>query len=306
MKHETVLVYGGVGSQSLAIARAAVRAGYDCRVVTRSVENAGRIETLGARPVFGDFSDVQSLKKATQDCDAVVLTLPLVFDAERAVGWAKNIIQAAQTARIKCFVFNASGPVPRDETGVTAVDIKVWVSRLLASSGIPVVRIEPTLYLDNLASPWAAPSIVLQNTLAYPLPETLQISWTNWDDMAACTVAALKHPEFAGRSFRVGGPQDLTGGQLAEMLSARLGKSISYHPIPLADFASGLNAALGDPVGTEIAHLYEWFSGAGATYLAVDDPVRTEVERAFSFTPRRFSDWVNGIDWVELVKTTSP
>lgn len=94
--------------------------------------------------------------------------------------------------------------------------------------------------MDNLASPWAAPSIVHQNTLAYPLPEAQKISWISWDDMAACVVAALKHPEYAGQSFRVGGSQTLTGRQLAEIFSIHLGNPISYYPVPLDDFAAGL------------------------------------------------------------------
>lgn len=305
MRHEAVLVYGGVGYQSLAIARAVASSGYDCRVVTRSVKNAGRIEALGARPVYGDFSDVKSLEKATQDCDAVVLTLPLVFDVDLAMAWASHVIQAAQAAKIKCLVFNASGPVPSHETGVMAVDIKVRVSKLLANSGISVIGIEPTLYMENLASPWAAPSIVLKNTLAYPLPEAQKISWTSWDDMAAFVVAALKHPEFAGRSFRVSGPQALTGGQLTQVFSARLGKPVSYYPIPLSDFSSGLNAALGEPVGTEIARLYGWFSGEGAAYLMVDDHACAQAEQALSVTPRQFSGWVNTIDWANLAKGTT-
>lgn len=183
-----------------------------------------------------------------------------------------------------------------------AVDIKVRVSKLLAESGIPVIGIAPTLYMDNLASPWVAPSIVLNDTLAYPLPEAQKVSWTSWDDMAAFVVAALKHPEFAGRSFRVGGPQAPTGGQLAEVFSACLGKPVSYHPIPLSDFASGLNAALGEPAGTEIARLYGWFSGKGAAYLTVDDHTRAEVEQTLSVTPRQFSVWINTIDWVNLTK----
>lgn len=299
---EAILVYGGVGCQSLAIARAVAGSGYDCRVVTRSVKNAGRIEALGARPVYGDFSDAQSLEKATQNCDAVVLTLPLVFDVDLAVAWAGHVIRAAQAAKIKCLVFNASGPVPGQTTGVAAVDVKVRVSRLLADSGIPVIGIEPTLYMDNLASPWAAPSIVLKNTLAYPLPETQKISWISWDDMAACVVAAIKHPELTGRSFRVSGPQALSGGQLAEVFSAHLCKPVSYYPISLNDFAAGLNGALGEPVGTEIARLYGWFAGEGAAYLAVDDTARAEVEQALSVTPRQFSGWVNTIDWVNLAK----
>lgn len=305
MERETILVYGGVGLQSLAIVRAVVAAGYECRVVTRSLENMSRIETFGGHPVYGDFSDIQSLEKATRNCDAVVLTLPLVFDADLAIAWVRHVIQAARSEKIKRLIFNASGPVPPRETGVAAVDIKVRAARLLAESDIPVIRIEPTLYMDNLASPWAAPSIVLKNTLAYPLPAAQKISWTNWDDMAAFVVGALKHGEFAGRSFRIGGPQALTGEQLAEMLSARLGRLISYYPIPLEGFAAGLNAALGEPVGTEIARLYGWFSGEGSACLAVDDHDRMEAEHMLTVKPRRFSEWINTVDWDGAAKQSA-
>ena len=303
MIHETVLVYGGSGFQSLAIARALVARGHTCRVLTRSAESARRIEALGAKPVYGNLVDAHSLEGATRGCDAVILTLPLVFDAGLALKWVDHVIRSAQTAGVEHFVFNTSGPVPEDETGVLAVDIKVRAKQRLAGSGLPVVGVEPALYMDNLASPWAAPSIVLHGTLAYPLPESQKVSWLSWQDMAAFVVAAMMRPDLAGQALRVGGPQALTGSQLADALSSRLKKPVSYYRVPLDDFSAGLNGALGEPVGTEIARLYGWFSGEGAACLNVD-ATHEETGKILSVTSQRFADWANAVDWTALTNPT--
>ena len=46
---------------------------------------------------------------------------------------------------------------------------------------------------------------------------------------------------------------------------------ISYFPAPLGNFANGLNHERGEPVNTEIAKLYKWFSAESAAGLDVNN-----------------------------------
>jgi len=297
MKNETVLVYGGTGAQGSAITRALVANGHKVRALTRSKKNAYIIESSGATPGYADFGDLDSLKKATNGCDAVVLTLPLTFDMETVVNWSDNVIKAAQEAAIKCFVFNTSGPIPESATGIAAADIKLHVAKKLALSELSVITIQPTLYMGNLAAPWTTPAIVHQGRLAYPLPEQQKVSWISWKSMAEFAAAAVEHTELAGQSFRIGGSEALSGVDLAKIFSVHLLKPITYYPVALNDFENGLNQALGEPVGTEISKLYKWLSGEGATWLDIDNK---NAIQALDTMPSDFNDWIKTIDWQNI------
>ncbi|NOY73238.1 MAG: NmrA family NAD(P)-binding protein [Gammaproteobacteria bacterium] len=300
MKNKTVLVYSGMGAQGSAITRALIANGHNVRALTRSEKNDDIIKSNGASPMHADLGDLASLKEATNGCNAIVLTLPLAFDIDAAVGWADNVIQAAQDAAVKCLVFNASGPIPKNTTGVAAIDIKLLVAEKLAQSGLPVITLQPTLYMGNLAAPWTAPAITHQGTLAYPLPEQQQVSWISWENMAEFAAAAVEHTEFAGQSFRIGGSKALSGTDIAKAFAIHLSQPISYCSVALNDFEKGLNHALGEPAGTEIAKLYKWFSGEGADSLNVDN---TDATQALGIVPNDFDDWIKTVDWKNIAGT---
>ena len=297
MDHGTTLVYGGTGAQGSAIARALCAKGWSVRVLTRFPEKAANIKREGAEAVCADLSDAQAVSAASQGCENVVFTLPLVFDADLALEWTANVVIAAQSAGVKRFIFNASGPVPEEETGVVALDIKRRASRLLAESGLPVITLQPTLYMGNLAAPWSAPTIVRDGVVAYPLPGELKVSWISWETLAEFAAAALERPGLAGRSFRVAGPEALTGAEVARTFSEHLCRPVTYFPVPLDDFRRNLAPVLGETAADAITHLYAWFAGEGARTLTPDIAPALE---ALNVVPQRISEWVGTVNWTAL------
>jgi len=181
------------------------------------------------------------------------------------------------------------------------LDIKFKVAEKLNSSDLPVITIQPTLYMGNMTAPWAAPSIVNHGTLAYPLPEQQKVSWVSWESMGQYVAAAVEHPELAGNSYRIGGAEALSGADMAGIYANHLSKPITYYPIALNDFKAGLNESIGEPVGTEIAKLYTWFTGDGAKRLDVDN---SEITKALGITPDHFKHWVKSIDWQSIANPT--
>ena len=296
-QHGTVLVYGATGAQGSAFVRSLSAKGYGVRALTRSTEKSAGIVENGARPVYADLSDSSAIEAASQGCDYVVFTLPLVFDEDVAMRWVENVIHAAQSAGLKSFVFNASSLVPEQDTGVAALDIKRRVSLLLSESGLPVITLEPTLYMGNLAAPWSVSSIIHDNTVAYPLPPDIKVSWISWESLAEFVVAALERPSLIGRSLRIPGPEALTGTDIASAFSSCLQMPIDYYPVPLPDFESGLKRVLGESTAREIARLYAWFANQSVTLLAPDPAPAVQ---ALGVRPQRLSDWIRTIDWTGL------
>ncbi len=291
----SVLIYGGAGAQGSAIARAALAAGANVRLLLRT----NTVNLFGDRVdiVRGDLADRERLEVAGLGVDKVVLTLPHIPDADAIIAFGRNAIDAAAAAGVKLLVFNVSGTVPEAGSGVALVDAKRDVVAHLRRSGVPSIVLGPTLYMSKIAAPWSAPAIMHNGVFAYPLPADFPVAWICWEDMAAFVVEALKRPHLAGRTFRIGGPEILTGTKITETLSTIVGRRVSYVPVPLPDFAAALNASFGGTTGDETAAVYAWFTREAVSPLAVDiEPALAELP----MQPTRFADWAKAQDWAAL------
>ena len=252
---------------------------------------------------IGDFEDALSLRRASTGVDCVYLVMPLVYDRERVVRWGRNAIDAAVEAGVGVIVFNTSSVVSAKTTGVTAIDIKVDLEAYLQQARIPSIVLRTTVYMGNFAAPWSVPALVHQGVLAYPLPADRRVSWISWEEAAAYAVAALKRPDLAALKpvLQTGGPQVLTGPELAAVMQRVLDRPVSYVAVPLEQFEAGLNASFGVPVGTEIARFYAWISDpANGTPLDVDlTPLRVELPAL----QKTFEAWAREIPWAQLADT---
>jgi uncharacterized protein YbjT (DUF2867 family) len=260
VKHEEqkVLVYGATGVQGSSIVRQLLQEGYRVRVLVRDPRKAQALHEAGAEVAVGSFGNLETLIAASKGVNAVVLQLPLEF-SPAVIQYGRNAIDAAKKAGVDLLIFNTSVLVPDAVTNVKALELKREVETYLYQSGLPAIVLRPTFYMENLAAPWSAPTIVQKRTVAYPMTSNFLASWITVEDLAAFVAQALKYPELSGSVFNVGGPEVLTGEDIAKRFSKYLGHEVSYYPIPLEQFEQQMNAAIGEPVGTEIAALYRWF-----------------------------------------------
>ena len=260
MEHaqQRVLVYGATGVQGSPVVRQLLQNGHQVRVVVRDPRKAQALGQSGAEIIVGNLNDPVSLKTASEGIDAVFLQLPLEFSTA-VVEYGRNVIDAAKAAGVSHLVFNTSVVVPNTSTNVKALDLKREVERYLQQSGLSNIILRPTFYMENLAAPWSAPSIVQQGTVAYPMTSDFKASWISVADMAALAVEALKRPDLSGSVFNIGGPEALSGNEIAQQFASVFGRAVNYYPIPLNQFEQQMNAAMGEPMGTEIAALYRWF-----------------------------------------------
>lgn len=286
-----VLVYGASGAQGRSIVQHALAGGLTVRGIGRS----GRAVVPGAEFNEVDLDDASGLAAAHEGVNSVIFMLPLVFDVEQAVRWTGNALRAAERAGVQSFVFDTSAPVPDSECGVAAVDLKVKAERLVNDADLPVTIIRPTIYLGNLLAPWAAPAIVRDGVLAYPLPAEARVAWTSWENAAIAVVAAARRPDLVGRVFDLGGPEALDGSALAAAVGAGLNRAIDYVPVPLEGFEAGLSQAMGPEIGREITALYRWFAGEGRPLL---DRTGTSAAQALGVALTDARSWSLHQDWV--------
>ncbi len=290
----SVLVTGASGAQGSAIVSACRAAGATVRILLRK----GSPDPLGdgVNIVRGDFGDRERLTLACLGVDAVALTLPVNASPEEVLRYGRNMVDAALQGGVKLLVFNTSGHVS-GHSATALMDAKAELIDYIQAFGPPSIILKPTLAMSNVAAPWSAPAIVHKGVLAYPLPANFRTSWISWQDMAAYVAEALRHPELAGASFDIGGPQALAGPEMAVILSGIVGREVSYYPVPLADFAAALETMLGKDAADQVASSYAWIHSQKETVLAVD---LGQTTRLLPVKPTSFAEWARAVDWTAL------
>ena len=241
---KTVAVHGATGSQGAPVAALLAAAGHRVRTLSRA---------SGA-----DLLDRSSLQAAYAGADAVVLQLPLVYDA-RALVMGQNAARAAEAAGVTHLVMNTGGPLPPEPIGVPFLDARL----LAAAAAVPRVTVlQPmTTYMENLNAAWSAARIVRDGVVAYPVPAEVPLRWVATADVAVAVERALAR-EVAGW-FELPGPA-LTGYELAEALGGAIGRPVRWQTIAPHVFAELLRPALGDHAADGTAAVYEMAAARAA------------------------------------------
>lgn len=246
------LVYGATGEQGGPVAQELLNRGEAVRVMVRRPERAASLAAQGAEILTGDIQNAADVKRAFGGVTRLSLTLPLGSDAVAAT---RTALEAARAAGVGRVVLNTSGQTPDAPTGVPMMDYRLPLEQLLRESTLSHLILRPTAYLQNLLGPWARPAVVTNDTLAYPVPGTHLISWLAAEDLGPLTAEALERTDLTGH-LNVGGPQALTGSELAAQMSQVLGRTIRYQAITPEAFGSQMAQAFGPEMGEAAARAY--------------------------------------------------
>lgn len=252
-----VLVYGASGSQARPIVRQLLDRGHQPRVLTRDLSKAAGRFPAEAELVRGDLADVGSLLAASRGADAITFVRPaFLSDPQNGLEYTRRAVHAAAEGGARLVVWNTSGrfPDPGEERGVDNAMLEAW--RVLTASGIPLISIAPTTYMENLMGPWTANSIRNLDRVAYPVLANRKMGWIAARDVCALMVAALERPQLAGRVFRVSGVEAPIGPELAAAFSDVLERRLSYYTLTPSEMKAELEKAFGPGSGDKVAGEY--------------------------------------------------
>ena len=241
-----VVVFGASGVQGAAQINALCRAGHDPVAVSRNpkpIEVDGRkIESFAA-----DFSDPEAIQESLKNAEIVFLNLPSTSfqPAEPVIAAARTVGTAAkQTPSTRLILFNTSMPVPDVSKNIEAQYHRRQIQDMLRDMQLPVISIQPVCFLDNLLEGWAWPPIRDHNLIRYCHKPDLDVSWISLDDVAQLMLAAMQHPELAGRNFAVGGPETVRLPELTEKLARAWNRPLKYEFQTVEDFSNKIGQAM--------------------------------------------------------------
>ena len=258
-----ILVFGANGSQQFHIIAEANKKGAEVIAATSAEKNFGKLKAAGAEPILGDMGNAATMLEITKNIDAIAfmipVSLPNPFDG---LEFSKNVIDAARVNKIKKIVWNTSGWLPEQKTGIPTDDVKLDIRDYLVKSGVDYVIIEPTIYMENMMGGFCAPFISSERKLAYPTPEAMPIGWIASRDVSALVVEAIYHPDLKADTFQVSGSENLRGKELADRFSIGVDEKIVYYAQLPAEFKGILAPFVGEAAAAAVASYYEFLQNA--------------------------------------------
>jgi uncharacterized protein YbjT (DUF2867 family) len=226
------------------------------RVIAAS-RSPGRVPAAEGLEVVGaDFDDVDSLVRAYQHVDAVVVHLHAGAPPDAALPQARAVLDALSQARVKRVVFNASGAIWDRPLGVPFLDAR----RLLATELPTRVRHATVVgplaaYMENLSARWVADRVQARGELAQPVPADAPVPWVALADIASAMADALAAREPPARVV-LRGPGAPTGREVAAAIGEVLGCALRWVEIPFAEHLNSVAAHLGPDYAKAMAAVY--------------------------------------------------
>lgn len=292
-----VLVHAANGVQGSAIARQLHSEGFVVRAMVRDAVRAASLSAAGISTFIASLDDVASVRAATQGMDAVVLTIPLVWDRETLLRWTATVALAARECGVQLLVYNVGTRLPSAVSELAPFELRRETEQLLRDLAPPTIALRPPLFMENLAAPHIAAAILDHGVVPYPLVATIPVSWLCVADLGAYVGAALRRPDLAGQTFDIGGPEALDGLALARELSSAYGKPLQYLRLAPDEVEKHLISLVGANAAREIALNYVWFAERPRLQLlaGTSEELRSELKRA----PTSIAQWARGQAWAK-------
>ncbi|WP_405832003.1 NAD(P)H-binding protein [Streptomyces sp. NBC_01176] len=205
-------------------------------MVRRDDERAAEVRALGAEVVVGDLTRPETVAAALQGVTRMyfamrvspdhLLAATVVASVAREYGGLDALVGLSQ------MTVSQMTPTSTEESHQQRLH---WLAeQVLDWSGLPVVHIRPTAFLDTpLFTMMAARSIQANGTIALPFG-TGRTSPVAVDDVARVVATVLRDPApHIGQVHELTGPRSVDMTELTAEFSRALGRPVSYVDMPL-------------------------------------------------------------------------
>jgi NAD(P)H dehydrogenase (quinone) len=225
---------GGVGGTVVEMLR---QRGLPVRALVRSDdERADALRAIGAEVAVADLTRAGDVARALAGCRR------MYFGMSASAAYLEATVSAAAAAReqgdLEVFVNISQMTVSQmslTEMTDSPQQRQHWLAeQVLNWSGLPVVHVRPTVFLQNpFFSEWAAESIARDATIRLPFGAG-RTSPIDARDVAEVIAIILASPTaYIGKVYELTGPRSQDLRAMAAEYSEALGRTITYIDIPL-------------------------------------------------------------------------
>ncbi|MFI7461280.1 NAD(P)H-binding protein [Nonomuraea sp. NPDC049646] len=223
-------------------------------MVHRDDDRAADLRARGAEVVVGDLTRPETVAAALEGAGRMYFAMPVspdhllaatvVATVAKAQGELTGLVDMSQMT-VSQMTATSTAESHQQRLHWLAEQVFDW-------SGLPVVHIRPTSFLDNpLFTTLAARSIRENGTIELPFG-TGRTSPIAVDDVARVVATVLRDPvPHVGHVYELTGPRTVDMTEMAEEFSRALGRTVSYLDVPLDRWRAEVLAKAGLPPHTE-------------------------------------------------------
>jgi NAD(P)H dehydrogenase (quinone) len=223
-------------------------------LVRREDERSDALRTIGAEVAVGDLTNAGDVARALEGCKRMFFGMSVSAQYLEATVIAAAVVR--ERGDLEVFVNISQMTVSQmslTEMTDSPQQRQHWLGeQVLNWSGLPVVHVRPTVFLQNFFfSAWAAESIARDSTIRLPFGAG-RTSPVDSLDVAGVIAAILADPAgHIGKVYELTGPRSQDMAAHAAEYSEALGRTISYVDVPLEKWQEELRSRNLD------SHVYE-------------------------------------------------
>lgn len=236
---------GAVGSIGRLVTEKLLSQGVKVRaLVRREDERADALRKLGADVMLGDLTDLSSMHRAIEGVGRMYFGMSVSPSYLEAT---VNTAAVAQHHGVEAFVNMSQMTVSQmsiTETTESPQHKLHWLAeQALAWSGLPVVTVRPTVFMEGFFLRFAAAGVRDRNALQLPLGQSRTSPICAADVADAVTAILVEPAPHLGKIYNLTGPQSADLEHYAQVFSDVLGRPITYRDVPVTVWADKLREA---------------------------------------------------------------
>ena len=276
----TIFITGATGQVGSHVVRQLSSEGKQFRALVSSQEKAAAMDVPGEEVLIGDFSQPETLDAALTGVEELFL---LSVGSPNQVELQGNVIEAAQRAGVHHVVkLSVLGASPDAVTSLGRWHAQT--EKQIRESGIAYTFLRPGSFMQNLMM--SADTIKTQGAIYAPMQDG-KFSPVDARDIAAVAVATLTEDGHAGKTYDITGPEAISYADIAEKISAAVGKTVTYVDVPPEAARQGmLDAGLPEWLVDDLSILNEIYASGQEAEVS---PVVAEVAKKEPITFDQFA-----------------
>ncbi|HEX7913804.1 MAG TPA: SDR family NAD(P)-dependent oxidoreductase [Paraburkholderia sp.] len=233
---------GAIGGIGRNVTEMLLAKGHKVRaLVRREDKRAEELRRLGAEVVLGDLTDLTSMHRAIEGCSRIYFGMSISANYLEAT---VNVAAVARHHGIEALVNMSQMTVTEmsiTETTRSPQHKLHWLAeQVLAWSGLPVVTVRPTVFLEGFFLRLADAGVRDRDELVLPLGSS-RTSPISAVDVARAVSVILDDPApHIGHVYNLTGPESADLEHYARAFSDALGRTIHYRDVPLSAWTNTL------------------------------------------------------------------
>ncbi len=233
---------GRIGAIGRNVTELLLKHGTAVRAMVRTDdERAQALRALGAEVVIGDLLDLDSMHRAISGCDTMYFGMS-ISDAYLAA--TVNTAAVAKHHGVKAFINMSQMTLSQmsvTETTASPQHKLQWLSeQALNWSGLPVVHVRPTVFLEGFFLTLTPDSVRQSNQIRLPFGEG-KTSPVAAEDVARVVATLLENPQpHIGKIYHLTGPESENMHFYAQEYSKALGRTVTYQDVPVGPWRDAL------------------------------------------------------------------